>query len=67
MATLKLALLRLNLNRQQVAFWEAKIQHTITLAGAVRLIRTRLRLPFSQVFRSHQVGATRREQRLVGS
>ena len=32
MATLKLALLRLNLNRHQVAFWEAKIQHAITLA-----------------------------------
>ena len=33
MATLKLALLRLNLNRHQVAFWEAKIQHAITLAA----------------------------------
>jgi hypothetical protein len=32
MTTLKLALLRLNLNRHQVAFWEAKIQHAITLA-----------------------------------
>ena len=33
MTTLKLALLRLNLNRHQVAFWEAKIQHAITLAA----------------------------------
>ena len=35
--------------------------------GAVRLIRTRLRLPFNQVFRSYQVGATRREPRRVRS
>ena len=33
MTTLKLALLRLNLNRHQVAFWEAKIQHAIRLAA----------------------------------
>lgn len=33
MTTLKLALLRLNLNRHQVAFWEAKIQHAVTLAA----------------------------------
>ena len=33
MTTLKLALLRLNLNRHQVEFWEAKIQHAITLAA----------------------------------
>ena len=32
MATLKLALLRLNHNRHHVAFWEVKIQHAITLA-----------------------------------
>ena len=33
MTMLKLALLKLNLNRHQVAFWEAKIQHAITLAA----------------------------------
>ena len=33
MTTLKLALLRLNLSRPQIAFWEAKIQHAITLAA----------------------------------
>jgi hypothetical protein len=33
MTTLKLALLKLNLNRHQVAFWEAKIQHAIRLAA----------------------------------
>lgn len=33
MTALKLALLRLKLNRHQVAFWEAKIQHAITLAA----------------------------------
>ena len=33
MTTLKLALLKLNLNRHQVAFWEAQIQHAIRLAA----------------------------------
>ena len=33
MTPLKLALLRLNLNRHQVAFWEAKIQYAIRLAA----------------------------------
>ena len=33
MTMLELALLKLNLNRHQVAFWEAKIQHAITLAA----------------------------------
>ena len=33
MTALKLALLKLNLNRHQVAFWEAKIQHAIRLAA----------------------------------
>lgn len=33
MSALTLALLRLNLRRHQAAFWEAKIQHAITLAA----------------------------------
>lgn len=40
---------------------------SISPLSAVRLIRTRLRLPFSQVFRSHKVGADRREPRRVKS
>lgn len=33
MSILTLALLRLNLSRHQVAFWDAKIQHAITVAA----------------------------------
>ena len=34
MSTLTLALLRLNLSRHQIAFWDAKIQHAITVAAS---------------------------------